>query len=142
MNDGGGVIGVASDANWGVGAITVGEWPDVPHYFQEAIDNLNAGDVWLIELQMYPPGRDATPMEWLQGHYYVIWTGRRAQGAGHWREDGVEAEAGRGAEHHEVDAVGQGLAQRGGGLALHVRDEKLGRVGADEDRREGGAELG
>jgi hypothetical protein len=52
----------------------VAEWPNVPHRFQEAVDNLDAGDVWLIELQMYPPGKSATPMEWLQVNYDVIWT--------------------------------------------------------------------
>lgn len=73
-NNGLGVVGFAGDASWGTVAITVGEWPTVPHYFQEAIDQLEPGDVWLIELQMYPPGRDATPMEWLQVNYDVIWT--------------------------------------------------------------------
>jgi serine protease len=80
MVNGYGVDGFASDAQWGVVAITVGEWPNVPHYFQEAIDNLDAGDVWLIELQMYPSGFSATPMEWLQVNYDVIWTGCWADG--------------------------------------------------------------
>lgn len=74
-DNGFGVTGFASDAQWGTVGITVGEWPDVPHYFMEAIENLRPGDVWLIELQMYPDGRDATPMEWLQVNYDVIWTG-------------------------------------------------------------------
>jgi hypothetical protein len=69
-----GVTGFASGARWGTVAITVDEWPDVPQYFLEAAERLDAGDVWLIELQMYPPGRDATPMEWLQVNYDVIWT--------------------------------------------------------------------
>ncbi len=80
MVNGFGVDGFASNAQWGVVAITVGEWPNVPHYFQEAIDNLDAGDVWLIELQMYPSGFSATPMEWLQVNYDVIWTGCWADG--------------------------------------------------------------
>lgn len=80
MVNGSGVDGFASNAQWGVVAITVGEWPNVPHYFQEAIDNLEAGDVWLIELQMYPSGFGATPMEWLQVNYDVIWTGCWADG--------------------------------------------------------------
>jgi len=75
-----GVDGFASDAQWGVVAITENEWPNVPHYFQEAVDNLDAGDVWLIELQMYPSGFSATPMEWLQVNYDVIWTGCWADG--------------------------------------------------------------
>jgi hypothetical protein len=29
--------------------------------------------LWLIELQMHPPGRSATPMEWVQVNYDVIW---------------------------------------------------------------------
>jgi len=75
MPNGYGVTGFASDAAWGVVAITVEEWPNVPHYFLEAINALDPGDVWLIELQMYPPGRDATPMEWLQVNFDAIWTG-------------------------------------------------------------------
>ncbi|HOX26990.1 MAG TPA: FlgD immunoglobulin-like domain containing protein [Candidatus Krumholzibacteria bacterium] len=69
-----GVTGFSSDVQWGVVGITLGEWPVVPHYFLEAAEALDAGDVWLIELQMYPPGRDATPMEWLQVNFDVIWT--------------------------------------------------------------------
>jgi len=76
-----GVNGIAPGVDgYGVVAITVAEWPTVPAYFQEAIDHLSAGDVWLIELQMYPPGRSATPMEWLQVNYDVIWTGVFARG--------------------------------------------------------------
>ncbi len=74
MHNGYGVNGFAPDTNWGVEAITVGEWPNVPHRFQDAVNHLSAGDVWLIELQMYPPGRDATPMEYVQVNYDVIWT--------------------------------------------------------------------
>jgi serine protease len=80
MDNGSGITGFAEDAQWGVVAITESEWPNVPHYFQEAVDNLNAGDVWLIELQMYPSGFGATPMEWLQVNYDVIWTGCWAEG--------------------------------------------------------------
>jgi len=69
-----GVTGFAADVQWGVEAILYGEWPNVPHRFQDAVDHLSAGDVWLIELQMYPPGRSATPMEWVQVNYDVIWT--------------------------------------------------------------------
>lgn len=74
VHNGFGVSGFAPDVQYGVVAVTVGEWPEVPHYFQEAVDNLDTGDVWLIELQMYPPGASATPMEWLQVNYDVIWT--------------------------------------------------------------------
>lgn len=73
-HNGMGVNGFAPDVEHGVVSITEEEWPNVPHYFQETIDQLSAGDVWLIELQMYPPGRGATPMEWLQVNYDVIWT--------------------------------------------------------------------
>jgi hypothetical protein len=71
-----GIDGFAPELDgYGVVAITVAEWPNVPHYFQEAVDHLTAGDVWLIELQMYPPlTGQATPMEWLQVNYDVIWT--------------------------------------------------------------------
>ncbi len=69
-----GITGFAPDVQYGVVAVTVSEWPEVPHYFQEAVDHLDTGDVWLIELQMYPPGKNATPMEWLQVNYDVIWT--------------------------------------------------------------------
>ncbi len=75
-----GVTGFASDAQWGVVAVDYDEWPEVPHRFQEAVDNLDPGDVWLIELQMYPPGKGATPMEWLQVNYDVIWTGCWSKG--------------------------------------------------------------
>ncbi len=75
QHNGFGVMGFAPNVDWGVVAVTVAEWPTVPHYFQEAIDHLGPGDVWLIELQMYPAGKDATPMEWLQVNYDVIWTG-------------------------------------------------------------------
>lgn len=69
-----GITGFASDVQWGVEAILYSEWPNVPHRFQDAVNHLSAGDVWLIELQMYPPGKSATPMEWLQVNYDVIWT--------------------------------------------------------------------
>lgn len=74
QHNGFGVMGFAPNVDWGVVAVTVAEWPTVPHYFQEAVDHLDAGDAWLIELQMYPPGKSATPMEWLQVNYDVIWT--------------------------------------------------------------------
>ena len=74
QHNGYGVSGFAPEVEFGVVAVTLGEWPYVPHYFQEAVDQLDAGDVWLIELQMYPSGFDATPMEWLQVNYDVIWT--------------------------------------------------------------------
>jgi len=69
-----GVTGFAHKAEWGTVAITVDEWPTVPHYFLEAAEALRPGDVWLIELQMYPPDRGATPMEWLQVNFDAIWT--------------------------------------------------------------------
>ncbi len=80
QHNGFGVNGFAPDVEYGVVAVTLGEWPYVSSYFQEAIDHLSAGDVWLIELQMYPPGKDATPMEYLQANYDVIWTGVFARG--------------------------------------------------------------
>jgi hypothetical protein len=75
-HNGFGISGFAPDADYGIVAITVAEWPNVPHRFQEAIDALDPGDVWLIELQMYPPiTNKATPMEWVQVNYDVIFTG-------------------------------------------------------------------
>ena len=80
QHNGIGINGFAPDVNYGVVAVTVAEWPNVPQYFQEAIDHLSRGDVWLIELQMYPAGKSATPMEYLQVNYDVIWTGVWARG--------------------------------------------------------------
>jgi len=74
-HNGYGVDGFAPDVQFGMVAIDLGLYPDTAQYFQEAIDQLDAGDVWLIELQMYPSGRDATPMEYVQVNYDVIWTG-------------------------------------------------------------------
>ncbi len=75
-----GVDGFAPDVDFGMVAIDLDLYPDTAPYFQEAVDNLDAGDVWLIELQMYPPGRDATPMEYVQVNYDVIWTGTFSRG--------------------------------------------------------------
>ncbi|MEZ4386092.1 MAG: FlgD immunoglobulin-like domain containing protein [Candidatus Krumholzibacteriia bacterium] len=105
QDNGFGVTGFAPDVRWGTVAITVDEWPDVPHYFQQAIDHLDAGDVWLIELQMYPPGRDATPMEWLQVNYDVIWTGC-------WAEGVVCVEAGANGSQNLDDAGWGGVFDR------------------------------
>ncbi len=80
-HNGFGVSGFAPDADYGIVAIHINEWPTVPHRFQEAIDALSPGDVWLIELQMYPPITNlATPMEWVQVNYDVIFTGVFADG--------------------------------------------------------------
>ena len=80
-HNGFGVSGFAPDADYGIVAIHINEWPNVPHRFQEAIDALSPGDVWLIELQMYPPiTNQATPMEWVQVNYDVIFTGVFADG--------------------------------------------------------------
>lgn len=71
QHNGYGVSGFAPDVLYGRVAITVAEWPNVPHRFQEAIDHLDAGDVWLIELQT----NQVLPMEHVQVNYDVIWTG-------------------------------------------------------------------
>jgi serine protease len=73
-HNGFGVSGFAPAVSYGVVAIDIDLYPDVAQYFQEALDHLDPGDVWLIELQMAPPGHDVTPMEWLQVNYDVIWT--------------------------------------------------------------------
>jgi serine protease len=80
QHNGFGVSGFAPAVEYGVVAIDIDLYPDVAQYFQEALNNLDAGDVWLIELQMYPSGREATPMEWLQVNYDVIWTSAWGQG--------------------------------------------------------------
>ncbi len=79
-HNGYGIDGFAPDISFGMVAIDINVYPDVPQYFQEAVDNLDAGDVWLIELQMYPPGLSATPMEYVQVNYDVIWTGVFSRG--------------------------------------------------------------
>jgi len=68
-----GITGFASEARWGTVGILLNEWPVVPHRFMEAVEALDSGDVWLIELQMFGPG-GVVPMEWLQVNYDVIWT--------------------------------------------------------------------
>jgi hypothetical protein len=100
-----GTIGFASDVSYGVVAILAGEWPNVPHYFQEAVDNLDAGDVWLIELQMFPPGHSGTPMEWLQVNYDVIWNSVWALGI-------ICVEAGANGGQDLDDPVWEGIFDR------------------------------
>ncbi len=73
-HNGYGVSGFAPEALWGLEAYDSNLWPEVSAYFQEAAAALDPGDIWLIEIQMYPPGREATPMEWLQSNYDAIWT--------------------------------------------------------------------
>ncbi|MEZ4652619.1 MAG: hypothetical protein R3E12_03175 [Candidatus Eisenbacteria bacterium] len=48
----------------------------MPQWFQEAIDHLDTGDVWLIELQT----TEVLPMEYYQANYDVIWTGCWSRG--------------------------------------------------------------
>ena len=116
-HNGFGVSGFAPEADYGIVAVTVAEWPNVPHRFQEAIDALDPGDVWLIELQMYPPGRDATPMEWLQANYDVIFTGVFADGV-------VCVEAGANGSQDLDSAIWGGVFDR------NVRDSGAIMVGA------------
>jgi serine protease len=116
-DNGYGITGFASDAQWGTVGIRIGDWPVVPQWFQQAVDALDAGDVWLIELQMYPSGRDATPMEYLQVNYDVIWTGSWARGI-------VCIEAGANGSQDLDDAFWNGLFDR------NVRDSGAIMVGA------------
>jgi hypothetical protein len=105
-HNGFGVSGFAPDADYGFVAIHINEWPDVPHRFQEAIDTLSPGDVWLIELQMYPPITDqATPMEWVQVNYDVIFTGVFADGV-------VCVEAGANGSQNLDDAIWERVFDR------------------------------
>ena len=69
-----GVVGFASDALWGTVAYSAfGAFPNVAEFFLEAAEALDPGDVWLIEIQMQPPGADFTPMEYLQVNFDAIW---------------------------------------------------------------------
>ena len=113
-----GVTGFAHGVDgYGMVAVSEAEWPVVPAYFQEAVDHLSPGDVWLIELQMYPPGRNATPMEWLQVNYDVIWTSVHARGV-------VCIEAGANGTQDLDDATWGGVFDR------DVRDSGAIMVGA------------
>ncbi len=112
-----GITGFADDAQWGTVGILIGEWPNVPHRFLEAAQALDAGDAWLIELQMYPSGRSATPMEWLQVNYDVIWTSS-------WSMNVVCVEAGANGSQNLDDASWGGVFDR------NVRDSGAIMVGA------------
>ncbi len=112
-----GVDGFAADVQFGMVAIDINQYPDTAQYFQEAVDNLDAGDVWLIELQMYPSGRDATPMEYVQVNYDVIWTGVFSRGV-------VCVEAGANGSQDLDSAVWGGIFDR------TVRDSGAIMVGA------------
>jgi hypothetical protein len=113
-----GVDGFAPELDgYGVVAIPISAWPTVPQYFQEAVDHLAAGDVWLIELQMQPPGRNVTPMEWLQVNYDVIWTGS-------WSRDVICIEAGANGSQDLDDPSWGGIFDR------NLRDSGAIMVGA------------
>jgi len=112
-----GITGIADDAHWGTVGILIGEWPNVPHRFLEAVEALDPGDAWLIELQMFPSGRNATPMEWLQVNYDVIWTSS-------WSLNVVCVEAGANGSQNLDDASWGGVFDR------DVRDSGAIMVGA------------
>ena len=112
-----GVVGFASDVQWGAVGITVGEWPVVPQYFMEAAETLDPGDVWLIELQMFPGGFSATPMEYLQVNFDAIWTSSFAL-------DVICVEAGANGSQNLDSAAFNGLFDR------NVRDSGAIMVGA------------
>lgn len=112
-----GVTGFADECQWGTVGIPIGDWPVVPSDFLEAAEALSPGDVWLIELQMYPPGAQATPMEWVQVNYDVIWTSS-------WSLDVVCVEAGANGSQN-LDA-----ASWGGVFDRNVRDSGAIMVGA------------
>lgn len=117
QNNGFGITGFASDARWGTVGIPIGEWPILPKQFMEAATTLDPGDIWLIELQMYPPGRSATPMEYVQVNYDVIWTSS-------WSLDVVCVEAGANGSQDLDSPVWNGLFDR------EVRDSGAIMVGA------------
>ncbi|MGI9014858.1 MAG: S8 family serine peptidase [Phycisphaerales bacterium] len=116
-DNGYGVTGFASDAQWGTVGILIEEWPNVPHRFLEAAEALDPGDIWLIELQMFPSGRSATPMEYVQANYDVIWTSS-------WAMNVVCVEAGANGSQNLDDASWGGLFDR------NVRDSGAIMVGA------------
>jgi len=117
QENGFGIRGFAPDVSYGVEAIDIDAYPDVATYFQEAVDNLNPGDVWLIELQMFPDGFSATPMEFLQVNFDVIWTSVFARGI-------ICVEAGANGSE-DLDQVGYG-----GLFDLSLRDSGAILVGA------------
>jgi hypothetical protein len=100
-----GIAGFAPATQYGVVAIDENLYPDVAQYFQEALDQLDCGDVWLIELQMFPPGHTATPMEWLQVNYDVIWTSA-------WGRSVVCVEAGANGTQDLDDPIWGGIFDR------------------------------
>jgi hypothetical protein len=112
-----GITGFASDARWGTVGILLSEYPVVPQYFMEAAEALDPGDVWLIELQMFPSGRNATPMEYVQVNYDVIWTSS-------WALNVVCVEAGANGSQNLDDPSWGGLFDR------DVRDSGAIMVGA------------
>ena len=116
-HNGFGVSGFAPEAEWGLEAYDSNLWPEVSEYFEEAAEALDQGDIWLIEIQMYPPGRDATPMEWLQSNYDAIWTSC-------WALEVVCVEAGANGSQNLDDPSWDGVFDR------NVRDSGAIMVGA------------
>ncbi len=105
QHNGLGVKGFAPAVDYGVVAIDINLYPDVAQYFLEAVNHLEAGDVWLIELQMYPGELAATPMEWLQVNYDVIWTSV-------WARNIVCVEAGANGSQDLDDPIWGGIFDR------------------------------
>ncbi len=116
-HNGFGISGFAPEAEWGLEAYDSNLWPEVSEYFQEAAETLEPGDIWLIEIQMYPPDRDATPMEWLQSNYDAIWTSC-------WSLEVVCVEAGANGSQDLDDPSWEGVFDR------NVRDSGAILVGA------------
>ncbi|MDM7913981.1 MAG: S8 family serine peptidase [Candidatus Eisenbacteria bacterium] len=73
-HDGRGIDGLAPRASWGVEALAPAEHPFAADRLLEAATQLRPGDLLLVELQMFPDGRGATPIEWLQANYDAIET--------------------------------------------------------------------
>ena len=124
QHNGYGINGFAPAAQYGVVAIDLDLYPDVADYFQEALDHLDTGDVWLIELQMYPPNQTATPMEWLQVNYDVIWTSS-------WSRLVVCVEAGANGSQDLDDPIWGGIFdrnQRDSGAIMVAAGTPTGRV--------------
>ena len=66
-----GITGFAPQARYGlVSAYGVESGSECAEFFEEAMNNLDPGEVWLIELE----GGPGLPMEYYQANFDVIWT--------------------------------------------------------------------
>jgi serine protease len=64
-----GITGFASETLYGTVSV-VGTGFDASEFYEEAMSQLDPGEIWLIEMQ----GESNLPMEYYQANYDVIWT--------------------------------------------------------------------